>query len=55
MNASIGLAVLIFIVAAMVLTLAGEFGKGGDAVKSIVTLAILAAVSGYIAALGGGA
>lgn len=55
MNATIGLTVLIFIVVALIIATAGEFGKGGNAVKSIVTLAVLAAISGYIAALAGGA
>lgn len=55
MNSSIVLAVLIFVVVAFIIATAGEFGKGGNAVKSIVTLAVLAGVSGYIAALAGGA
>ncbi|MEZ5186936.1 MAG: hypothetical protein R2720_14430 [Candidatus Nanopelagicales bacterium] len=46
--------VLLFVVVGVILGMVGEFGKGADAVKSVVTLLVLSAVSGYVVALASG-
>jgi len=54
MNALLLSAVLLFVIVGIILASAGEFGKGGDAVKGAVTLIVLCAMSGFVTALASG-
>jgi uncharacterized membrane protein len=54
MNALIITTVLLVILVGSILVWAGEFGKGGEAAKSGITLLVLSLISGYITALASG-
>jgi hypothetical protein len=54
MNVVIGIGVLLLVVVGVILAMAQEFGKGGDAAKGGIILVVLCAISGYIVALASG-
>jgi hypothetical protein len=54
MNVVIGATVLLLIVVGVILAMAQEFGKGGEAAKGGIILVVLCAISGYVVALASG-
>jgi uncharacterized membrane protein len=54
MNALLITAVLLFVVVGVILAVAQEFVKGGNAAKDILTLLVLSGISGYLVALASG-
>ncbi len=54
MNAFAVSTVLLLIIVGMILAVAKEIGKGAEGLKSGITLVVLCAISGFVAALASG-